>query len=165
MRLAILGGTSKLAKSFMDQVLHHGYDVASLIPHNSTPHIKHDKLATANGSWENESALRETLQDCHVAVCMPEAQQNAASMAAFVAAAHEAGVRRVIVVTDVVAQSQGDEPTAAGMLSKTNLDWTVVHAGQSWQEEFIAPIHDIAAFVVQQISDVSHLSETVLVRS
>lgn len=165
MRLAILGGSSKLAKSFTEQVLHHGYDVSSLIPHNSTPQLNHENLATAHGSWEDESALQQTLDGCHVAVCMPEVQQNAAAMAAFVAAAYRAGVRRVIVVTDALEHMLHDaQLPVAAMLSKTDLDWTVVHAERAWKEDFIAPISEIAKFVVRQIGDMTHLSETVLVR-
>lgn len=166
MRLAILGGTSELAKSFTQQVLHHGYDVSSLIPHNSTPQINHDKLATAQGSWENESDVRLTMSGCHVAVCMPEVQQNAAAMAAFVAAAYEAGVRRVIVVTDVLGHlaHQAHLPLT-NLLQHTNLDWTIVHAEQAVQNDFIAPLHEIATFVLNQISDATHLSKTVLVRA
>lgn len=165
MRLAILGGTSELAKSFTQQVLHHGYDVSSLIPHNSTPQINHGKLATAYGSWENESDLRLTMSGCHVAVCMPEVQQNAAAMAAFVAAAYEAGVRRVIVVTDVLGHLADEAHLPlANLLHHTDLDWTIVHAERA-VEDFIAPLHDIATFVLNQISDATHLSKTVLVRA
>lgn len=166
MRLAILGGTSKLAQSFTHQVLHHGYDVASLIPHDSTPQINHDKLQTTHGSWENESDLRLTLNGCHVAVCMPEVQQNAAAMAAFVAAAYQAGVRRVIVVTDVLGHLAHEAHLPlANLLKKTDLDWTIVHAEQAWKDDFIAPLHDVATFVMKQINDATHLSETVLVRA
>jgi|GEM_PF-6356556 len=165
MRLAILGGTGKLAQSFTEQVLHHGYDVTSLIPRDSTPQIKHDNLTTAHGSWEDESDVRAILNGCHVAVCMPDIQHTAATVATFVAAAYAAGVRRVIVVTDALEQlaHEAQLPIAA-MLKKTDLDWTVVHAGRAWEKDFIAPLHDVAAFVVRQISDTAHLSQTVLVR-
>jgi hypothetical protein len=166
MRLAILGGTSKLAQSFMNQVLRHGYDVSSLIPHNSTPQIKHDKLATAHGSWENESDLRLMMNGCHVAVCMPEVQQNAAAMAVFVAAAYQSGVRRVIVVTDVLGHLAHEAHLPlAHLLQHTDLDWTIVHAERALQNDFIAPLHEIAIFVLNQISDATHLSKTVLVRA
>lgn len=166
MRLAILGGTSKLAQSFTQQVLHHGYDVSSLIPHDSTPQINHDKLATAHGSWEDETDLQQTMKGCGVAICMPEVQHSAESMAAFVTAAYKSGVRRVIVVTDVLSHfAEEAHLPIATMLKKTDLDWTIVHAERSWKEEFIAPLHEIASFVLKQIGDATHLSKTVLVRA
>src|SRR5262245_29546624 len=126
MRLAILGGTGKLAKSFTSQVLHHGYSVASLIPHDSTPQIQHDNLTTVHGSWENESDLRHIMNGCHAVICTPEVQHSAAGMAAFVAATYHAGVRRVIVVTDALDHLAHDtQLPITAMLKKTHLDWTV----------------------------------------
>ena len=165
MRLALLGGTGKLATSFTQQVLQHGYNVASLIPHGTAPHMVHDQLVTTHGSWQDESDVRTIINGCHAVICMPDVQHDAAAMAAIVAEAYRAGVRRLIVVTDVLQHiaDHAHIPVAA-MLQKTDLDWTIVHAGEVWQEELVTPIHDVAGFVVRQISDMTHLSKTVLVR-
>jgi uncharacterized protein YbjT (DUF2867 family) len=148
MNLLVLGATGRTGRLVVEQALAAGHTVTALVRSPEKLTIVNSNLRVVAGEATDKAAVSRALQGADAAISTLGGKGSviADSTQAIVAAAHEAGVRRVVVLSSwLVERDRMDAVTrlltgiamgplikdkSAGeeILRRSELDWTIVYA-------------------------------------
>jgi uncharacterized protein YbjT (DUF2867 family) len=151
MKIVILGATGRTGTHLVNQALTADHTVTAFVRRADNLKVHDPRLIVKTGDARDSADLTAALrgQDAAISVLgsnRPGAKLMQKSITALVEAAHASAVRRVIVLSSLVATPNyrptgayrligklmqsliDDKRIAEDLLRKSNLDWTVVHA-------------------------------------
>ncbi|HYY74654.1 MAG TPA: NAD(P)H-binding protein [Solirubrobacterales bacterium] len=156
MRLAILGATGTVGTQLLAQALDAGHQARVLVRTPSKLGASRSGLTVIEGNVKDKAAVKETLIGCDAVLSTlgasgkDEPDTRRTGTANIIAAMHEAGIRRLVVMGGVHLHSRGDpgnlgqkllmlilglsrnlveDTTAMGALVQaSDLDWTLVRS-------------------------------------
>lgn len=148
MNLVVLGATGRTGSLVVEQALDAGHTVTALVRSPEKLTTRNSNLRVVAGAVTDTAALARALEgaDALISTLGGSGSVIADSTPAIVAAAHKAGVGRIVVLSSwLVERDRMDAPTrlltgiAMGSLIKdknagekvlrqTDLDWTIVYA-------------------------------------
>jgi uncharacterized protein YbjT (DUF2867 family) len=148
MNLLVLGATGRTGRLVVEQALTAGHHVTALVRSPEKLGTTHANLRVVTGEATEPSAVSSALEgaDAVISTLGGKGSVIADSTRAIVAAAHEAGVSRVVVLSTFAAQRDRldagtrlltgigmgamlkDKSAGEEMLRQSDLEWTIVYA-------------------------------------
>jgi uncharacterized protein YbjT (DUF2867 family) len=148
MNLLILGATGRTGRLVVEQALAAGHGVTALVRSPEKLTMVNSNLRVVAGEATDKSALSEALEgaDAVISTLGGTGSVIADSTQAIVAAAHEAGVSRVVVLSSWLVERERmdavtrlltgiamgpmikDKSAGEEALRQSDLDWTIVYA-------------------------------------
>jgi uncharacterized protein YbjT (DUF2867 family) len=147
MNLLVLGATGGTGRLVVDQAIAAGHTVTALVRSPEKLATSHPNLRVVTGSATNPESVARALQGAYAVISTLGGGGSviADSTAAIVAAAHQTGVRRVVVLSSwlverdrmnpVIRLTTGvamgglikDKSAGEKLLRQSDLDWTIVY--------------------------------------
>jgi putative NADH-flavin reductase len=156
MKLAIFGGTGTVGSELLRQTLGAGHEVTALVRSPSKLNLEDGRLTIVEGSVKDPAAVKRTLTACEAVLSTlgasgkDDPDTRRAGTANIMAAMHEAGIKRLVLMGGFHLHFPGDpgnlgqklivpllrlsrnlveDTTAMGTLVQaSDLDWTVVRS-------------------------------------
>ena len=148
MNLAVLGATGRTGRLVVEQALAAGHSVTALVRSPEKLTAEHANLRVVTGEATEKSAVSGALEgaDAVISTLGGNGSVIADSTRAIVAAASEAGVSRVVVLSTFAAERDRlgagarlltgigmgamlkDKSVGEEMLRRSDLEWTIVYA-------------------------------------
>src|SRR5919204_2628503 len=156
MRLAIFGGTGTVGSELLRQTLEAGHEVTALVRTPSRLGIEQSRLTVVQGNVKDPPAVKQTLTGCEAVLSTlgasgkDDPDTRRAGTANIMAAMHEAGIRRLVLmggfhlhfpgdpgnlgqklIVPILRLSRNlvDDTTAMGVVVQaSDLDWTMVRS-------------------------------------
>src|ERR1700674_4918184 len=148
MNLLVLGATGRTGRLVVEQALVAGHTVTALVRSPEKLTIVNSKLRVVAGEATDKAAVSRALQGADAAISTLGGKGSviADSTQAIVAAAHEAGVRRVVVLSSWLVERDRmdavtrlltgiamgplikDQSAGVQILRRSDLEWTIVYA-------------------------------------
>jgi uncharacterized protein YbjT (DUF2867 family) len=148
MKLLVLGATGRTGRLVVEQALAAGHTVTALVRSPEKLTASHPDLRVVTGEATDTSAVSSALEgaDAVISTLGGSGSVIADSTRAIVAAAHEVGVTRVVVLSTFAAERDRlgagtrlltgigmgamlkDKIAGEDMLRRSDLDWTIAYA-------------------------------------
>jgi hypothetical protein len=164
MKLAVLGGTSIKRQRFVKRALLHGYSVTMLIDPTVKSLAPHDNLTLIRGFIKNKADITHVIQGSHAVIGITDKVFSVATLSTIISCMYANNIRRLIVFSDHLEQLVTGSSDYA-TLSRTSLDWTIVYAPLLQSPNLTVSDTDFAKFMLNEITNVTHLQRAVVLRS
>jgi len=194
-KIAVIGGTGKAGKYLVRELIARGLHFNILLRHPENFDTNNSLITIVKGDARNYTAVRKVLDGCDAVLSMlgqPKGEPSIFSEATrhVLQAMRECHIRRYILITglnvDAATDRKSTKTQAAtdwmkttypettfdkqaeyGLLTQSDVDWTLVRLPMIEQTETKSPIHisledcpgnrisaaSLAAFVVEQLAD------------
>ena len=167
MKVVVLGGESIVGKSFVARATRHGFDVAQLVQ-NRTGSIRNKKNLKIY--YNNHESIATCVSDSDVVICMADFV-DLEQMIGYCSSS--SSVRRLIITRSTTSVSDPYFESVISNLDEAGIDWTIIKYVDNDdaeptrdlsqdEKDFFVAMHDVAKFIVSQVTDSSFLRSTIL---
>lgn len=172
MKVAVLGGESTVGKSFVARATRHGFNVAQLVGDTTRIRAKRKNLHVYYSGYDDRG-IAGCVSDSDVVICMADFIDLEQTIEHCLSSS---SVKRLIITRSTKSEFDSYFESVRSKLNEARIDWTIIkyvdsddanHARDASVEakDIFVAMHDVAKFIVAQVTDSSCLRSTILLRN